>query len=80
MPVLVSVRQVGGKFVCYLAGQKVGEWEDRRVATAWASDELRTERRRISPRSEITGSDVAAYRADAGAQAVTVDGAEWRFA
>lgn len=80
MPVLVSVRRIGEKFACYLAGRQVGELTERRVATAWASDELRHERRQISRHSEVTGADVAAYRADAGAQAVTVDGAEWRFA
>lgn len=79
MPVLLSVRQLGEKFACYLAGRKVSETTERRVATQWISDELRIERRRISRHSDVTGADVAAYRAGPAAKTVTVDGAEWRF-
>lgn len=80
MLVLISVRRIGSNFTCYLAGRKVGEWTERRVATAWASDELRHDRRRMSRHSDVTAADIAAHRAQAGGQAVTVDGAEWRFA
>lgn len=79
MPVLLSVRLLGGKFACYLSGRKVAELAERRAATQWISDELRVERRRISRHSDVTGADVAAHRAGPAARTVTVDGAEWRF-
>lgn len=76
MSIVISARRgPGNTYAAFYRGRKVFDLVGPRAALEWLSEQIRRDGHVLSRHSDLTGADIAAYRAG---RVVVVDGARWR--
>ena len=76
MVVVISVRrEPGNTFAAFYRGRRVLDLIGPRAALEWLSEQIRRDGHVLSRHSDLTGADIAAFRAG---RLVVMDGAHWR--